>query len=97
MKFTVELQRYGTQMWQGECDTERAALCGVYRIVNGKSECLLPNTDTLRAALPYQYRKAFDRAVHWWTQEYTDVIRMDLRDYLGFPMGSLYAKIEATQ
>ena len=93
MKFSVELHRGAGIMWQGECDTERAALRGVYRIINGKSECLLPDADTLRAALPYQYRKAFDRAIHWWTQEHTDVIRMDLRDYRGDPMGSLFAKI----
>lgn len=93
MEFFVHLVREGETVWFGECDTERAALCGIYRVINGKSECLLPDSETLRAALPYRYRKAFDRATLWWTQEYTDVIRMDLRDYQGFPMGSLFAQL----
>ena len=94
MKFSVELHRGYGVMWKGECDTERAALRGIYRVINGKSECLLPDSETLRAALPYHYRKAFDRAVLWWTQEYSDVIRMDLRDYKGFPMGTLFARLD---
>ena len=90
--FQIELHRCGAIMWQGECQPQRAALHGVYALLNGKSECLLPNTDGLRDALPYHYRKAFDRAALWWTQEFTDVVRMDLYDYRGFPMGSLFAK-----
>jgi len=92
MEFTVELQRYGTKMWEGNCGAEDAALHGIYALINGKTKCFLPDSETLRAALPYHYRKAFDRAALWWTQEYSDVIRMDLRDYQGFPMGSLFAK-----
>jgi len=92
--FKVELQRHGAQMWRAECKAERAALRGVYALLNGKTECLLPDSQALRDLLPHQYRKAFDRAALWWTQEYSDVIRMDLRDYRGFPMGSLFAKLE---
>ena len=76
--FKVELQRHGAQMWRAECKAERAALRGVYALLNGKAECLLPDSQALRELLPYQYRKAFDRAALWWTQEYSDVIRMDL-------------------
>jgi hypothetical protein len=90
--FKIELQRHGAQMWRAECKAERAALRGVYALLNGKTECLLPNSQALRELLPYQYRKAFDRAALWWTQEHSDVIRMDLRDYRGFPMGSLFAQ-----
>lgn len=92
--FNVELQRHGAQMWHAKCKPERAALRGVYALLNGKTECLLPESETLRQLLPYHYRKAFDRAFAWWTQEYSDVMRMDLYDYKGFPMGSLFAKWE---
>lgn len=90
--FNCELQRHGTQIWRGDCNMQRTAMCGIYAILNGKKECFLPDSDSLRAALPYHYKKAFDRASLWWTQEYSDVIRMDLWDYKGNPMGSIFAK-----
>ena len=90
--FTVELQRYGNILWKGNCESEEAKLHGVYALINGKEKCFLPDSETLREALPYHYRKAFDRAALWWTQEYSDVIKMNLFDYRGFPMGTLFAK-----
>ena len=93
--FEIELHRGGAILWRGQCDAIPAACHGIYRILNGATHVLLPDDDQLRDALPYHYRKSFDRAIHWWIDknQYSDVTRTDLRDYRGFPMGTIIARL----
>lgn len=95
--FEIELHRGGAIQWRGSCDAVPAACHGIYRILNGATHVLLPDDDQLRDALPYRYRKAFDRAIHWWIDknQYSDVTRTDLTDCRGFPMGTIIARLPA--
>jgi hypothetical protein len=93
--FEIELHRRGVIIWRGSCAAVPAACYGIYRILNGCTHVLLPDDAQLRDALPYHYRKAFDRAIHWWIDknQYSDVTRTDLRDWQGFPMGTIIARL----
>ena len=97
--FEIELHRGGAIQWRGSCDAVPAACHGIYRILNGATHVLLPDDAQLRDALPYRYRKAFDRAIHWWIDknQYSDVTRTDLRDCRGFPMGTIIARLPGAE
>ena len=95
--FEIELHRGGIIIWRGHAPAVPAACFGIYRVLNGATHVLLPDDEYLRDALPYRYRKAFDRVIHWWIDknQYSDVTRTDLRDYVGYPMGSIIARLPA--
>ena len=97
LNFEIELHRGGSIIWRGRVPAVPAACFGIYRLLNGAQSVLLPDDDQLRAAIPYHYRKAFDRAIHWWIDknQYSDVTRTDLTDWQGFPMGSIIARLPA--
>jgi len=96
--FEITLQRRGSKIWGGNIPAVPAKCFGIYKILNGRDAVLLPDDEKLREALPYHYRKAFDRVIHWWINKthLTDVCRTDLKDYTGHSMGSIFATLRET-
>lgn len=71
-------------------DSVEAGMIGCYR--DGKP--YRPNNEAVRAALPYRYRRAFDRAHGaWWFNG--DSAHVALRGYRGNYMVTLYANPKA--
>ena len=93
--FEIELNRWGVIQWRGNVNARPAALHGIYRLLNGRRVVLLPDDDQLRDALPYRYKKAFDRAIHWWVDKhvYNDCTFTNLHDHTGHPMGTITARV----
>lgn len=61
----------------------------------GSGAAFLPDDDAVAAAMPYHYRKAYARAKVWWARDCCAVVRCDLRDRQGFPLGSIFARLTA--
>lgn len=91
MKFTVELHRNGTLYAKFEVPAVRGHTSGAWH----GDWPYLPDDDATEAALPYHVRKAFNRARVWWARLHSDTVRCDLRDAKGFPMGSIFATLNA--
>ena len=90
MHFEVELQSGGTMLHKARhVKATESGVVGCY--VNGKP--YLPDLESVKAAMPYCYRKAIERGL-WWDFGLSDVVRLDLyRKRDGKPLGSLFAQL----
>ena len=89
MKFEITFKRYDTIHAHFTVPAIKARLSGAWY----ETQPYLPDSDAVEAAMPYHYRKAFNRARVWWAREFSDTVRCDLRDAKGFPAGTLFARL----
>lgn len=91
LHFDIQLQANGTKRCGFLVEAQEAGLVGDWY----KGKPYQPNTDAVRAMLPYQYRKAFDRALKWWQTESMSgrmmPLKCELKTLAGKPMGTLFA------
>ena len=94
MKFHIELHRGGVIFDRFTVAARKSAIAGAW---HGEWP-YLPDFAQVKAGLPYQYRRAFERGGPiWWTSRdgLSDVARCDLyRKRDGAPMGSLFARFD---
>ena len=91
LSYTVQLNAHGVVRFKATVPAKEAGLVGDYH--NGTP--YQPLNSEVRQALPYAYRKAFDRAMKWWHVHTMSGRRMPLKCDLwtlrGKPMGTLFA------
>lgn len=88
--YDITLSRDGRARRIATVHAREAGLVGDY--FEGKP--YQPDVDAVREALPYHYRKAFDRALKWWSQGYSGRVvplTCSLTSTRGKPMGRLFA------
>jgi len=69
---------------------QRAYAIGDYHL----GQAYEPPSALVKEALPFAYRKAFDRAVKWWREKGSSRVmpsKCDLVSLKGKPLGTLYA------
>lgn len=91
MRFELTFKRYDVIRARFTAPAVPAMLSGAR--LPGSGAPFLPDTDAVESAMPYHYRKAFIRARVWWARECSDVVRCDLRDRRGFPLGTVFARL----
>ena len=91
LTFNIQLQRNGSLYCKFTVPAREAGLVGGW--YQGKP--YKPDPVEVRAMLPYQYRKAFDRALAWWQSDsmsgWAMPLKCDLVSLKGAPMGTLFA------
>ena len=90
LSYSVQLHRNGAVVFCATVPAREAGLVGDYH--NGKPH--QPDNAALRAAIPFRYRKAFDRTMTWWqtTPSGRNVpLKCTLRSVKGCALGELFA------
>ncbi|MGV1835244.1 hypothetical protein ACQZ6C_10820 [Rhizobium rhizogenes] len=91
LTFNIQLNANGVIRFKCQAAAKEAGMVGVW--FNGKP--YQPDTKYVHDCLPFQYRKAFNRALKWWQTESMSGRSMPLMCNLtslrGKPMGTLYA------
>ena len=90
MQFEVTFNRLGVIRSKFQVQAIECKLAGVWHY-DGKP--YLPDSEEVEALLPYHYRKAFNRTRVWWAREFSDLVRVDLHDLRGFPLGTIHATL----
>lgn len=89
--FDIQLHAHGVKRCGFLVAGIEAGLVGDY--YNGKP--YQPDTTAVHDMLPYQYRKAFDRALKWWQDSSMSgrvlPLKCELKTLKGKPMGTLFA------
>ena len=92
LAYTITLQRAGAVILSTTIPAKEAGIVGDYH--EGKP--YQPTSDDVRAALPFAYRAAFDRALKWWQCESGAGRALPLMCYLHNVKGKQIARLFAT-
>lgn len=91
LTFNVQLNRHGGIVCKAEVPAHEAGIVGDW--YEGKP--YQPSRAEVRAAIPFQYRAAFDRSIGWWQESTMSgrlmPLKMDLLSLKRQPLGTLYA------
>jgi len=91
LTYNVQLNANGVIRFRATVDAKEAGIVGDY--LNGVP--YQPDNAQVIAAIPYRYRKAFQRALKWWQTDSMSGRSLPLMCRLetlrGKPMGTLYA------
>jgi hypothetical protein len=93
LTFTVQLNRHGAVFFKTTVKAKESGIVGDW--YNGKP--YQPDSDEVRAAIPFLFRPAFDRAVLRWSetnganQSRLLPLMTELRGLRGQPLGTLFA------
>jgi len=92
--FSVEHHRYGVIFDHFEVPSSTSPFVGIM----WEGWDIQPDINVTASLAPYRIKAAIRRAGRWQEDKLcSDVLRLDMRDYRGRPMGTLIARLKPSQ